>query len=228
MFLVFADNRMITLNQIKRHPEVKALMKSADANLAAIGYTEHGKRHAWLVAKTAHQILLRLGYKTKLCETAAIAGYLHDIGNAVNRQTHCQSGALLAYQILKQSRSDLETNALIMGAIANHDEKEGEPVSPVSAAVIIADKADVHRSRVRTVKELDFDIHDRVNYAARRSRIIVNRTRKTITLDLTIDTRISKVMEYFEIFLSRMMVSQKAAKILGCEFKLIINQTKFL
>jgi uncharacterized protein len=219
---------MITLDELKNHPEVKALMKSADANLCAIGYTEHGPRHATVVAHNAYHILKCLGFSQSICDTVLLAGYLHDIGNAINRKTHCQSGGLLAYHILHQLNIDSDTVALIMGAIANHDEVEGEPVSPVAAALIIADKADVHRSRVRSLKEIDFDIHDRVNYAALRSRISVNKPKKTITLDVMINTRISKVMEYFEIFLTRMMASQRAAKILGCEFKLVINHTKFL
>jgi metal-dependent HD superfamily phosphatase/phosphodiesterase len=212
-------------------------MKLADANLGAMGYTEHGERHARLVARMAQQILVRLGYDRRTCILGSIAGYLHDIGNAINRNEHGQSGAWLAYEILKEVlrtksgriiEDGYEIIARVTSGVGNHDEKEGEPVNPIAAAVVIADKADVHRSRVRNPKEIDFDIHDRVNYAVRRSRIKVNKQKHTITLELVIDTKISQVMEYFEIFLTRMMACQKAARALKCEFKLVINNTKLL
>ncbi|MFA5793925.1 MAG: HD domain-containing protein [Candidatus Brocadiia bacterium] len=219
---------MITLEQVKNNEQAKAFMAMADANLATMGYTEHGVRHAKLVAGMTQNILSKLGYDDKDQTIGAIAGYLHDIGNTINRNDHGISSAFLAYHILKDLRVDYEDIARIISAIGNHDEERGEPVNPISAAVVIADKADVHSSRVRSAKEIDFDIHDRVNYAVKKSRIQVNPKDKTITLELSIDNRISKVMEYFEIFLTRMVVCQKAAKLLGCEFKLVINGTKIL
>lgn len=219
---------MISLEEVKSHSQTRAFMEMADKNLGALGYTEHGTRHGKLVARMARDVLEKIGYHKEASELAAIAGYLHDIGNAINRNEHSQAGAFLAYQILKDLGADYRHIAPVIGAVGNHDEIEGEAVSPISAAVIIADKADVHLSRVRTLRQIDFDIHDRVNYAVKRSKLIVSRSKKTITLELLIDTRISKVMEYFEIFLTRMMACQKAAKVLGCEFKLVINKTKLL
>lgn len=164
-----------------------------------------------------------------MVELAAIAGYLHDIGNSINRVHHPQNGALLAKDILIEMGMDFEEVAMIMAAIGNHDESfGGEPVNPVSAAVIIADKGDVHRSRVRSADQLMFDIHDRVNYAAIHSELRIDRKEKIIALELSIDTQISQVMEYFEIFLSRMIISKKAAKFLGCKFKLEINEYSLL
>ncbi|MBI4712022.1 MAG: HD domain-containing protein [Planctomycetes bacterium] len=219
---------MLTLESVQNHPEVQAFMARADANLAALGYTEHGIRHARIVSSISRNILERLGFPERTAVLASIAGYMHDLGNAINRNGHGLASAFLSYQMLRDLNATPDELALITSASANHDENEGGPVNDVSAAVIIADKSDVHRSRVRTTKQIDFDIHDRVNYAVRKSRIIVNRPKKTITLVITIDTNISKVMEYFEIFLTRMMASQKAAKVLGCEFKLLINKTGFL
>jgi hypothetical protein len=219
---------MITLEDVKNHPGTRIFMEMADANLSALGYTEHGIRHAKIVAKITDHILTKLGYNHCKRTLGAIAGYLHDIGNTINRNDHGQSSAFLAYDILKELKVDYKDIAQIISAIGNHDEERGEPVNPISAAVVIADKADVHSSRVRSLKELDFDIHDRVNYAVKKSRIHVNSKKKTITLELSIDNRVSKVMEYFEIFLTRMMACQKAAKLLGCEFKLVINKTKLL
>lgn len=219
---------MITLEQVKNNPQAKAFMERADANLATIGYTEHGVRHAKLVAAMTQNILEKLSYSQKDQTLGAIAGYLHDIGNTINRNDHGMSSAFLAYHILKDLRVDYKDIAQIISAIGNHDEVRGEPVNAISAAVVIADKADVHSSRVRSAKEINFDIHDRVNYAVKKSRIQVNPRAKTITLELFIDNRISKVMEYFEIFMTRMLACQKAAKLLGCEFKLVINGTKLL
>lgn len=219
---------MISLEQVKNHPQTKAFMDVADANLGAMGYTEHGVRHARLVAAMTDYILDKLGYSRQDRTLGAIAAYLHDIGNCVNRNDHGISSAFLAYQILKDLRAENSEIALVISAVGNHDEVRGEPVNPIAAALVIADKADVHSSRVRNPKEVDFDIHDRVNYAVKKSRIQVNPKAKTITLELSIDNRTSKVMEYFEIFLTRMMACQKAAKMLGCEFKLVINRTKLL
>jgi metal-dependent HD superfamily phosphatase/phosphodiesterase len=219
---------MITLELVKNHPQTMIFMEMADRNLAAMGYTEHGARHAKLVAKMTSYILEKLGYDQKTMVLGSIAGYMHDIGNAINRNDHGISSAFLAYQILKDLKTDYHDIARIISAAGNHDEERGEPVNDISAAVVIADKADVHSSRVRSTKEIDFDIHDRVNYAVKKSRLQVNPKLKTITLEISIDNHISKVMEYFEIFLTRMMASQKAAKLLDCEFKLVINKTKLL
>ncbi|MEK7309917.1 MAG: HD domain-containing protein [Planctomycetota bacterium] len=219
---------MITLEQVKNHPQTRIFMEMADSNLAAMGYTEHGARHANLVAGMTNYILDKLGYDQKTRVLGSIAGYLHDIGNSINRNDHGISSAFLAYQILKDLNADYHDIARIISAAGNHDEERGEPVNDISAAVVIADKADVHSSRVRSTKEITFDIHDRVNYAVKKSRLQVNPKLKTITLEISIDNHISKVMEYFEIFLTRMMACQKAAKMLGCEFKLVINNTKLL
>ncbi|MBI4834570.1 MAG: HD domain-containing protein [Planctomycetes bacterium] len=219
---------MVTLKEVINHPQTKAFMEVANANLGAIGYTEHGIRHAELVAMRTGHILKSLGFNKKMRDMGEVAGYLHDIGNAINRHDHGQDGAFLVYHILKDLKADYKDIAQVVAAVGNHDEEKGEPVNSISAAVIIADKSDVHRSRVRTMKEIDFDIHDRVNYAVKESHVKIDKKRKKITMELVIDTRISKVMEYFEIFMSRMVVSQKAAKLLGCEFKLVINKTKLL
>jgi hypothetical protein len=222
------SNELVTLQQVKDHPKVNAVMAQADSNLAAIGYTEHGERHATRVSKEAHEVLQKLGFENRIVELGAIGGYLHDIGNAVNRKTHGQSGAFLASMVLTDLGMSFDDILTVMSAVANHDENEGAPVNAVASAVILADKADVHRSRVRNPKEIDFDIHDRVNYAVIKSDLAVDSTKRTVTLELTIDTKISNVMEYFEIFLSRMLHCRRAAKMLGCEFKLSINETVFL
>jgi hypothetical protein len=223
-----STSKEVIISKVRNHPHVQAFMKAADSNLEMLGYTEHGSRHANYVAKHAARILRELSYPERDCELAAIAGFLHDVGNAINRSAHAQAGSLFAYQILNELGMPPDEIAVVVGAIANHDENVGDPVGPVSAAVILADKSDVHRSRVRSLREIDFDIHDRVNYAAKRSTLVVNPQKRTITLELEIDTRISQVMEYFEIFLTRMMCCQKAASTMGVEFKLTINGTKIL
>nr|WP_236777892.1 HD domain-containing protein [Anoxybacter fermentans] len=200
----------------------------ANEHLGAMGFTEHGVRHGSLVASVARNILKELNYPKRTCELAAIAGYLHDIGNVVARTDHWQSSAILISQILTRMGMDFEEIATIIGAVGNHDERTGEAVNPVAAALIIADKGDVHRTRVRNRDFATFDIHDRVNYAVQQSKIIVNSQERTITLDLEIDTKICPIMEYFEIFLTRMLMSRRAAEVLGCTFRLIINDTKVL
>ena len=220
---------MELLAAIKKNEWVKSLIKRADICLEAIGYTEHGFRHTAIVSKNAGKILTELGFDEKTIELAEIAGYLHDIGNSINRVDHPQHGAVLAKDILFDLKLDFEDITAIMAAIGNHDESfGGEPVNALSAAVIIADKGDVHRSRVRNTEQLAFDIHDRVNYAVIHSNLRVNRNEKIIALELAIDTEISQVMEYFEIFLSRMIISKKAANFLGCKFKLEINEHSLL
>lgn len=218
-----------TLENVKSDERVKVYIRSANAQTGAIGYTEHGERHANTTADGARFILRSLGHEARRTELAAVAAYLHDIGNVITREKHGQTGALLVNHILVDLGFTYEEIAVIMGAIANHEEAEGGvPVSAVSAAVIIADKSDVHRSRVRNPKTTTFDIHDRVNFAATSSEIKVSRREKLITLELTIDTEVAPLMEYFEIFLSRMMLSRRAAEFLHCSFALVINNTRLL
>jgi len=217
---------LVTLEEVKQDKEVVALLESANEQLKTLGYTEHGKRHASLVANIAQNVLLHLGYPERTAELAAIAAYLHDIGNAIHRDAHASASALIALDNLRRLGMDPKETALIMAAIGNHEEERGEPVSEISAAVIIADKADVHRSRVQNPDILSFDIHDRVNYAAQRSFVRVDAENKTITLELKVDTEISSVMEYFEIFMTRMVMTRKAVRFLDCEFVLTINETK--
>lgn len=220
---------MVTLEDVKKNEEIKTLIKRADLCLEAIGYTEHGFRHTSVVSKNAGKLLKELNYDERMIELAEIAGYIHDIGNSVNRENHPHLGAIIGRDLLKTMGMDIEEIGIIMSAIGNHDENYGgEPVNPISSALIIADKADVHRSRVRSTDQLSFDIHDRVNYAAIHSFLRVNYEEKIIALELSIDTTISQVMEYFEIFLSRMIISKKSAKFLGCDFKLEINEYSLL
>lgn len=219
---------VLTLNEIKQDAQVHAYIKQADAHLGAMGFTEHGLRHGGLVSVVAKRILQELGYPERICELAAIAGYLHDIGNVIARANHWMTAACLVSPILTRLGMDYEEIATILGAIGNHDEHTGEAVNEVAAALIIADKGDVHRSRVRNRDFATFDIHDRVNYAVEHSEIAVDATEKTITLSLTIDTAICPLMEYFEIFLTRMIMSRRAAEFLGCRFGLMINNTKLL
>ena len=216
-------SRLVTFDEVRENPRVKVYVRKADEALAQIGYTEHGERHVGLVAHIARNILKRLGYSEREAELAAIAGYLHDIGNGVNREHHAQTGAVMAMQLLeKMGMPDIEIIKVI-GAIGNHHENDGEAVNAVAAALILADKSDVHRTRVRNPDMIKFDIHDRVNYAVEKSFLNVNEADKQITLELTVDTAISQVMEYFEIFMTRMLASRRAAKFLGTTFGLTVN-----
>lgn len=218
---------MLTLKEIKQNEEIKALIKAADFYLERMGYTEHGSRHAELCAERARKILETLGYEKEKIELAAIAAYLHDIGNIVNRQDHSQSGALLAFDVLTKMGMKVENCVKVMAAIGNHEETEaGLPITSIAAAVILADKSDVHRERVKQKEKSKFDIHDRVNYAVLHSELKANKHTKIITLKLKIDTKFSAIMEYFEIFLGRMVMMRHAAERLGCKFELIINNTK--
>jgi len=219
---------MVTPKQVFKDPEVRALIGQADKQLETLGYTEHGQRHSRLVAKDAQATLVALERDGRLGELAAIAGYLHDVGNVVNRDQHERSSALIAREVLLRLGMGYEETAVVMAAIGNHHEEGGNPVSEVSAALILADKADVHRSRVRNPAFIKFDIHDRVNYAVRRSQLDVDREGKRITLRLRIDTSIAPVMEYFEIFLSRMLISRRAADFLHCHFGLEINGSRLV
>ncbi|MGA2090505.1 MAG: HD domain-containing protein [Endomicrobiales bacterium] len=218
----------ITLDAVKNNSLANQFIDAANDYLGAVGYTEHGQRHVSLVAAIAHNTLKRLGFEEPLPELAGIAGYLHDIGNVVNRQDHGQSAALIAMRILKEMAATPDEIAIIISAIGNHEEEIGEPVNPVAAALILADKSDVHKTRVRNPGQVPVDIHDRVNFAAERSFLNVDVQKKTISLELTIDTTVSQVMEYFEIFISRMIMCRRAAKFLGCTFELIINERKLI
>jgi len=217
-----------TLEDVKRDPEVQAFVTKANEYTGVIGYTEHGARHANLTSSIAGNVLRRLGHDDREAHLAGIAAYLHDIGNLVSRANHEHTGAVLADGILVRLGMVADERAVVMGAIGNHEESHGEPVSAVGAAVILADKSDVHRSRVRNPDPATLDIHDRVNYAVEHSFLRVEEKSKTITLELTIDTALSQVMEYFEIFLGRMLMCRRAATFLGCDFKLQINGTKLL
>jgi metal-dependent HD superfamily phosphatase/phosphodiesterase len=218
-----SSSPLITFDRVRDDPRVKIYVRKADEALAEIGYTEHGERHVGLVAHIAYNTLKRLGYPEREAELAAIAGYLHDVGNAVNREQHAQTGAVMAMQILTGlGMPDLEV-VRVMGAIGNHHENDGAAISPIAAAVILADKSDVHRTRVRNPEMIKFDVHDRVNYAVQKSFLNVDESKKEITLELTIDTAISQVMEYFEIFMTRMLAARKAATFLGTSFGLKVN-----
>ena len=219
---------MVTLEEVRKNEEVEALIQGAQKQLDGLGYTEHSHRHISIVSKRAGDILEQLGYPERTVELARIAGYLHDIGNCVNRTDHAHSGAIIAYNILKDMGMPVEERTEIMMAIGNHDERTGTAVSEISAALILADKSDVHRNRVTNKNLSTFDIHDRVNYAVTNADLIVNNKEKKITLDLTIDNHICPVLDYFEIFMDRTMMSKYAAKYLQVWFELIINGTKFL
>lgn len=219
---------MITLEDIKKNPEVQQLILSSQEQLNALGYTEHSFRHIGIVSKRAGLLLEMLGYDERRVELAKIAGFLHDIGNCVNRNDHAHSGAILAYQILKDMGMDIKERTEIMMAIGNHDEKTGTAVSDISAALILADKSDVHRNRVVNTNLSTFDKHDKVNYAVTNADFKISNDNKKVILDLTIDTDISPVLDYFEIFMDRTMMSKKAAKYLNIWFELIINDTKLL
>lgn len=219
---------MITINDVKSNPEVQALVKAAQKQLDAIGYTEHSERHITIVSNRCGEILEKLGYDDKIVELGKIAGYLHDIGNAVNRIDHAHSGAILANQILKEMGMSAEERMEILTAIGNHDEDTGTAVSDISAALILADKSDVHRSRVRNQNMSTFDIHDRVNYAVTNANLEVYEEERKIIVNLTIDTNICPVLDYFQIFMERTMMSKYAAKFLKVWFELIINDTKLL
>lgn len=219
---------MITLEDVKNNPEIKTLIESSQRQLNVLGYTEHSTRHITIVSNRAGEVLKTLGYPEERIELAKIAGYMHDIGNCINRVDHAHSGAILAYQILKDMGMDIEHRTEIMMAIGNHDEQTGTAVSDISAALILADKSDVHRSRVVNQNLSTFDKHDKVNYAVTNANFELNKEERKVTLDLTIDTKISPVLDYFEIFMDRTMMSKYAAKYLGIWFELIINHTKLL
>jgi len=219
---------VITLEDVKRNSEVKALIEGAQRQLDELGYTEHSFRHIGIVSKRAGDILEKLEYDEHTVELTRIAGYLHDIGNSVNRVDHAHSGAIMAYNILKEMGMPERDRIDIMMAIGNHDENTGTAISSISAALILADKSDVHRDRVCNKNMSRFDIHDRVNYAVTNAELILNAEKRLITLNLKIDNNICPVLDYFEIFMDRTMMSKYAAKYLGIWFELIINNTKLL
>ena len=214
---------MLTFEEITKNEAIKTYITRADESLLALGYTEHSFSHVLHVARTAGYILDTLGYDARTVEIAKIAGYLHDIGNLVNRQDHSQSGAVMAWSILNDMGCDPGEMATIVTAIGNHDEGTGVPVNAVAAAMILADKADVRRTRVRVKDPREFDIHDRVNYSVTRSCLTINPEKTEISLDLDVDTSYGSVMDYFEIFTNRMILCRKAAQKLNLQFRLTIN-----
>jgi len=219
---------MLTYESIKKNDAIRTYITRADESLAALGFTEHSFAHVCHVAEMAGYILTTLGYDARTVELAKIAGYLHDIGNLVNRSEHSQSGAVMAWTLLHDMGCDPAEMATIVTAIGNHDEGTGVPVNAVAAALILADKADVRRSRVRNTDETTFDIHDRVNYSVKHSELKINQDKTLVKLKLTVDTRYGSVMDYFEIFLGRMILCRKAAEKLGLQFKLIINEQQLI
>ena len=215
---------MLTYEKIQNSNAINTYITRADESLAALGFTEHSFTHVTHVAETAGYILQTLGHDERTIELAKIAGYLHDIGNLVNRKDHSQSGAVMAWSILNDMGCNPAEMATIVTAIGNHDEGTGVPVNAVAAAMILADKADVRRSRVRNKDISTFDIHDRVNYSVKKSQLKINEDRTIVKLKLSIDTKYGSVMDYFEIFMQRMLLCRKAAEKLGLQFKLIINE----
>lgn len=219
---------MITFEDIQNNEEIKTYITCADESLKTLGFTEHSFAHVTRVSETAAYILQTLGYSEHEVELARIAGYLHDIGNLVNRIEHSQSGAVMAFRILENMNMSPCDVATIVTAIGNHDEGTGVPVNAVAAALILADKSDVRRSRVRNADIATFDIHDRVNYSVEKSVLKINEEKTLIKLKLQIDPKISSVMNYFEIFMERMILCRKAAETLGLQFKLIINEQQLM
>lgn len=219
---------MLTLEMVKEDKEVDAYIRKGEEYLGTMGFTEHSYRHLNVVAHASRQIMEKLGFPCRMAELAGVAGYLHDIGNVVSRHDHGQSGAVLSHSILSRLGMPYEEIATVIAAIGNHEEEYGHAVNAVAAALILADKSDVHRSRVRNQDIATFDLHDRVNYAAHSSLLQVEPLSRLITMKLSIDLCISTVMEYFEIFLTRMVMCRRAAEFLDCQFSLIINDSKLL
>lgn len=218
----------MTVEQIRTHPEVLALLKRGNDNLGLLGYTDHSQAHCGLVADRAGSILRQLGYDEHDVALAQIAGFMHDIGNAVNRTHHAELGALLANDILKETDLSMADRITVVAAIGCHDESTGGASDPISAALVLADKSDVRRNRVRTKDPASFDIHDRVNYAVTEATLQIDPSRHTISLNLQVDESICSMYEYFDIFLGRMMMCRSAAEMLGCRFRLTVNGGKVL
>ena len=219
---------MMTYEQIRKSEAIRTYITQADASLSALGFTEHSFAHVTRVSEIAGYILQTLGYDEHTVELAKIAGYLHDIGNLVNRVDHSQSGAVMAFRLLDNMGADPDEIATIITAIGNHDEGTGVPVNAVAAALILADKSDVRRSRVRNQDISTFDIHDRVNYSVTKSELKINEAHTIVKLKLWVDTRFGSVMDYFEIFMGRMLLCRKAAEKLGLSFKLMINEQQLI
>lgn len=219
---------MITYDSLRRDPEIKTYIERADAALGALGYTEHSYAHVGRVARVAGDLLRDLGEDEKAVELARIAGLLHDIGNVINRVDHSQSGALMAHRLLDRRGMPVEDICTVITAIGNHDEGTGVPIDNVSAALILADKSDVRRSRVRNHDPATFDIHDRVNFSVTESSLSLSENKNELCLSLTVDTVHSSIMDYFEIFLERMNLCRRAADKLGLKFRLVINEQVIL
>lgn len=219
---------MLTFEEIRKNPEIKTYIERSNEVLGAVGFTEHGFPHALRTSDIASRILRELGYDARTCELAQIAGYMHDIGNLVNRHYHAQNGACLAFQILSRLGFSPDETAQIVSAIGHHDEKTAAAVSPIAAALILADKSDVRRSRVRNQETVSSDIHDRVNFAVQKAELKIDTEEKTIILRMKIDTEICAVMDYFEIFMNRMILCRKAAEKLNLHFRLTINHQQIL
>ena len=214
---------LVTYEDIRNDESIKCYITEADKALSALGYTEHSFPHVVKAATMAEMILLTLNYPKRTAELAKIAGYMHDIGNIVNRIDHAQSGAVMAFRLLDRMGMDPAEIAMVISAIGNHDESTAAAVNPIAAALILADKTDVRRTRVRNRDKATFDIHDRVNYAVERSEVLLDLTAKTVTLSLSINTQVCAVMDYFEIFLQRMVLCRKAAEFFHLRFHLDIN-----
>ena len=219
---------IVTYKYIKQNPDIMEYIRRADKALEALGYTEHSFAHVERVAATSSLILSTLGYDERTVELARVASIMHDIGNVINRVDHAQSGAVMAFRLLDNLSMPASEICSVISAIGNHDESTGLPLDPISAALIIGDKTDVRRSRVRNTDLLTFDIHDRVNYAVENSGVRFNDDRSSIILELKIDTDISSVMEYFEIFMERMLLCRRASAFLGVQFEMLINGSKIL
>lgn len=218
----------MTYEQIRKDHSIRTYISQADASLKALGYTEHSFAHVTTVAERCEYILKTMGYPDRLIELSKISAFLHDIGNLVNRVDHSQSGAVMAFRILDKMGFEAEETAMITTAIGNHDEGTGVPVSPLAAALIIADKSDVRRSRVRNTDPSTFDAHDRVNYSVTETSLRIDEKRAEITLELSVNTDMISIMDYFEIFLERMIMCRKAAQKLGLRFRLIINDQQLV
>lgn len=218
----------MTYREIKKNKEVLAYLKKGNDNLGTMGFTDHSEAHCAMVAERAAMILDKFGYPEHDIEVVRIAGFLHDMGNAINRRCHAEYGALLADRILEKTDLPLEDRVTIVSAIGNHDESTGGAVDPISAALIIADKTDVRRNRVRNKEMASFDIHDRVNYAVTEAKLKVNPDKRVITLNLQIDESICSMLEYFEIFLERMLMCRRASEMLGAKFKMTANGSKIV
>ena len=218
----------ITVEDLKKDHEISVYLTSSTKYLGRLGFTEHGKRHATIISDRAYNVLKELDYAERDCEIAAVAGYIHDIGNMINRYNHGGNGAVMAYAILTRLGMPPEEMALVVSAIGNHEEERGNAINHIASALILADKSDVHRSRVTNKDFATFEIHDRVNYAANSSHLVIDKQLRTIALEITIDTNVCPVMEYFEIFLARMIMSRRATHFLDCRFKLVINDNQLL